>query len=102
LGQFFRIFGAQIIQQGGDALMIALDCRVRTVQLQEARQDLKRRNRHGRAPFSRRGYEIERRAGIVQPVELSRMLYLFDCLGNLRRLGSVDEQTSVGNSPQEE
>jgi hypothetical protein len=29
LGQFSRIFGTQIIQQCGDALMIALDCRVR-------------------------------------------------------------------------
>jgi hypothetical protein len=29
LGEFSRIFGTQVVQQRGDPLMIALDCRVR-------------------------------------------------------------------------
>src|SRR6516162_10385737 len=51
LGQFSRFFGTQIIQQRGDALMVALDRRVRPMQLQETSQNLSRHNRHGHAPL---------------------------------------------------
>ncbi|MBR0693736.1 hypothetical protein [Bradyrhizobium lablabi] len=50
-GFFLWILSAQIVQQCIDAWMIALNYCVRPVQLQEARQNLQRRNRHGRAPL---------------------------------------------------
>jgi hypothetical protein len=51
LGQLFGILCAQVVQQRRDTLMIALDCCVLPMQLQETGQDLKRSNRHVRAPF---------------------------------------------------
>jgi hypothetical protein len=43
--------------------MIALNCCAWAVQLQEARQNLQRRNRHGRAPL-RDAISIERKIGV--------------------------------------
>jgi hypothetical protein len=52
-GAFFQTLSAYIAQQCVDPLMIALNARARSMQLQEARHNLKREKRHCCAPHAR-------------------------------------------------
>jgi hypothetical protein len=76
LGRFDGILPAQIAQQCVDALVIALDCCARSMQLQDGRENLQRRNRHVVVLFAVQP-RSERRAGI------RKTLYPFYCSDNV-------------------
>src|ERR1700709_776263 len=75
LGRLDSILPAQIAQQCVDALMIALDCCARSVQLQDGRENLQRRNRHVVVLFAMQP-RSERKAGIRKS-RVTERLYSF-------------------------
>jgi hypothetical protein len=81
LGRLRGILPAQIAQQCVDALMIALDCCARSVQLQDSRENLQRRNRHIVVLFAMQP-SSERKAGIRKS-PVTETLYPFYCSDNV-------------------
>src|SRR5258708_34768107 len=77
LGRLYSILPAQITQQCVDALVIALDRCARSMQLQDSRQNLQRRNRHVVVLFAMQP-RSERKAGIRKS-RVKETLYSFYC-----------------------
>jgi hypothetical protein len=81
LGRLYSILPAQITQQCVDALVIALDRCARSMQLQDSRQNLQRRNRHVVVLFAMQP-RSERKAGIRKS-RVTETLYSFYCSDNV-------------------